>query len=296
MKDRMRLLPVMQRGEQRITIHLPRRRSHMDRIRSVPGRRWSRTMGCWHLPMSREALAALQQKFPYKDIPPFDLRCTGLASQKPAKADISLSTLYQYINAVTFYYEQVLDRPRKVYAVKRPRKQQALPVLLSTGDLRQIFAQLKNKKHRLMVLLAYSAGLRLSEAVLALLGDYLAAYRPGSWLFEGQQAEEPYAARPLQALFRRARQRVGVNKRATFHSLRHAYATHLSESGTDVRLIQELLGHANSNTTLRYTHVSQCSLNAVRSPLDRLMEEVPPQGEKGDKKRESACIKELPAS
>jgi len=214
---------------------------------------------------------------------------------------------------VKFYYEHVLGRPRKVYAVKRPRKQQSLPVVLSKGSLRQIFAQIKNKKHRLMVLLAYSAGLRLSEvcylapedidqqrrqihircgkgrrdrvvplseAVLALLGDYLEEYRPGSWLFEGQQAGEPYAARSLQAIFRRAKQRAGVDKRATFHSLRHSYATHLLESGTDVRLIQELLGHADINTTLRYTHVSQRSLTAVRSPLDSLLEE----GEKGDKK------------
>ena len=98
----------MHRGEQRIAIHLPRQRSHIDRMRSVPGRRWSRTMGCWHLPMSRDALAALQEKFPYKDIPPFDLLCTGLASEKPAKADIPDSTAAAGSQAE---HKAVIERP-----------------------------------------------------------------------------------------------------------------------------------------------------------------------------------------
>ena len=102
--------------------------------------------------------------------------------------------------------------------------------------------------------------------------EYIQKYKPKDWLFEGQQGGEPYSPRSLQTVFRRAREKAGINKKATFHTLRHSYATHLLETGTDVRLIQELLGHSDIKTTLLYTHVSKRTLMSVRSPLDSLFE------------------------
>lgn len=235
-----------------------------------------------------------------------------------AKEDISLSTLNQYINAVKFYYERVLNRPRKVYAVNRPRKQDRLPKVLSKGEVKRIFKQLHNLKHRLMVYFAYSSGLRLSEVcylkpedvdldrlqvfinnskggkdrvvhlgeeMICLFAEYIQKYKPKEWLFEGQQGGEPYSPRSLQAVFRRAKEKAGIDKQATFHTLRHSYATHLLETGTDVRLIQELLGHSDIKTTLLYTHVSKRSLMSVRSPLDSLFdgdEEVEKSNKSGE--------------
>lgn len=220
-----------------------------------------------------------------------------------AKSDIALSTLNQHINAIKFYYEKVLNQPRTVYELKRPRKNNRLPSVLSAGELRRLFATIENKKHQTMVYMAYSAGLRVSEvcqlqtrdidlerltihvvnskgskdrmvplspALVALLQAYLLEYQPTIWLFEGQLPGEPYSVRSLQSIFRRAKEKAEVRKGVTFHSLRHSYATHLLESGTDVRLIQELLGHSDIKTTLKYTHVSQRTLQKVRSPFDDL--------------------------
>lgn len=220
-----------------------------------------------------------------------------------AKSNIALSTLNQHINAIKFYYEKVLNQPRTVYELKRPRKNNRLPSVLSAGELRRLFAVIENKKHQTMVYIAYSAGLRVSEVcqlqtrdidlermtihivnskgskdrmvplspvLVGLLQAYLLEYQPTTWLFAGQLPGEPYSVRSLQTIFRRAKEKAGVRKGVTFHSLRHSYATHLLESGTDVRLIQELLGHSDIKTTLKYTHVSQQTLQKVRSPFDDL--------------------------
>jgi len=109
----------------------------------------------------------------------------------------------------------------------------------------------------------------LSETVLLALRDYVKADKPKQWLFEGQ-FDEQYSERSLQTIFREARQRAGIKKEVTFHSLRHSFATHLLEAGTDLKLIQELLGHANISTTTRYTHVSTKNISNVVSPIDRL--------------------------
>jgi len=233
-----------------------------------------------------------------------------------AQLDISASTLNQHINAVKFYFEKVLGQPRRVYRVQRPTKPNQLPIVLSGGEVKRLFKTVKNKKHQLILYLAYSAGLRKSEVInlevrdldwdrsvihirhakggkdrfvqrssvlVQHLQEYLAQYRPRRWLFEGQLEGEPYSGTSIQAIFRRARAAAGLNKKATFHSLRHSYATHLLEAGTDIRIIQELLGHADIKTTLRYTHVSTTFLQQVQSPLDRLFADEP-DGGKCDKK------------
>ncbi len=159
-----------------------------------------------------------------------------------------------------------------------------------------------NLKHKVMLLLGYAAGLRVSEVVGLRLKDidsermvinikagknkkdrcvmlsavlldnlrlYYKAYRPTVWLFEGQH-HDCYSTRSLQKIFQVAKQKAGIRKDVSFHSLRHSFATHLHEAGTDIRIIQELLGHSSSKTTERYTHVSNVVVQRVKSPLDNL--------------------------
>ena len=110
----------------------------------------------------------------------------------------------------------------------------------------------------------------LSQGILELLRKYYVAYHPKDWLFEGQYAGEPYSTRSLQQIFHRAKNEAKILQDVTFHSLRHSYATHLHEAGTDIKLIQELLGHNDLKTTLRYTHVSKRTIENIKSPFDAL--------------------------
>ena len=119
----------------------------------------------------------------------------------------------------------------------------------------------KGKKDRMVV---------LSEGILDLLRKYYTSYQPKYWLFEGQDNEESYSTRSLQMVFHRAKREAKIIQDVTFHSLRHSYATHLHERGTDIRLIQELLGHNDIRTTLRYTHVSTRTTEYIISPFDNL--------------------------
>jgi site-specific recombinase XerD len=163
---------------------------------------------------------------------------------------------------------------------------------------------IENLKHRALLMLAYSAGLRVSEAVavklenldtdrmqvhiqrgkgkkdrmvplsavaLQTMQKYLAQYRPAFWLFEGQFKDTHLSNRTAQILFRNTFQKLGIPEHTGFHSLRHSYATHLLENGTDISIIQKLLGHNDIKTTLRYTHMSQKTINKIESPLDKIM-------------------------
>lgn len=221
------------------------------------------------------------------------------------------SSINQLINAIKYYYEKVLGRPRMKFDWARPRKRTRLPEVMSRGEVRQLLAQVKNHKHLCLLMTTYATGLRASEVTRLRLSDlspergtlrvvrgkgnrdrtvmlspelwriistYIEAYQPLEWLFEGRTPGEPYAVRSLQSIVQQARQKAGLRKTISTHTLRHSFATHLLESGTDVRLIQELLGHANIETTLRYTHVSARQLSKVVSPLDDLLEDL--RGEK----------------
>ncbi len=216
---------------------------------------------------------------------------------------LSEHTLHSRINAVKFYFEKVLGREKFFLDIPRPKKPFQLPNVLAISQVELLFSKLENLKHKTMLFLAYSAGLRVSEVVslrvkdihsarmvinikgakgkkdrmvilsqgiLELLRKYYVAYRPKSWLFEGQYSEEPYSTRSLQMVFHRAKREAKIIQDVTFHSLRHSYATHLHERGTDIRLIQELLGHNDIRTTLRYTHVSTRRVENVISPFDNL--------------------------
>ncbi len=221
--------------------------------------------------------------------------------------EVADSSINQVINAIKYYYEKVLGRPKMKFDWARPRKRTRLPEVMSKGEVRQLFSQVQNPKHLALLMTTYATGLRASEVtrlrisdlspergtirvirgkgnrdrtvmlspeLWSILSTYMEKYEPKEWLFEGRDPSEPYAVRSLQSIVQKARKKAGLRKTISTHTLRHSFATHLLESGTDVRLIQELLGHANIETTLRYTHVSARQLSKVVSPLDDLMADL----------------------
>lgn len=215
---------------------------------------------------------------------------------------ISDNQLHSRINAIKFYFEQVLKMDRFYAEIPRPKKPSIVPKALSHQDVKKLFRVVSNSKHLLMLKLCYGMGLRVSEvvnlkitdidsgrmqvlieaakgkkdryvnlphAILEALRTYYKAYRPKKYLFEGQYGDR-YATRSVQAVFKAALIKAKINKAIGIHGLRHSYATHLLEFGTDISFIQKLMGHNDLKTTLRYTHVSQATIGNIISPLDRL--------------------------
>jgi site-specific recombinase XerD len=218
---------------------------------------------------------------------------------------LSEHTIHSRINALKFYYEQVLHREKFFWEIPRPKKHLQLPKVLGEDELSRLFNALGNKKHKAMLFTAYSAGLRVSEVaaleikhidsnrmqifiekakgkkdryvalspvLLDILRDYIKNYlpRPKKYLFESEQTGTAYPTRTIQQIFWLAKQKAGIVKEVGIHSLRHSFATHLLEKGTDIRYIKELLGHFNIKTTERYLHVSKKNLVNIISPLDDL--------------------------
>jgi integrase/recombinase XerD len=218
---------------------------------------------------------------------------------------LSENTLHSRINALKFYYEQVLKREKLFWEIPRPKKPMILPKLLNETELRKLFNALVNKKHKAMLFTAYSAGLRVSEIVnlkiadidskrmqifvqrakgkkdryvnlSVVLLDILRKYlqeckpRPQVFLFESEQTLTAYPTRTVQQIFSNAKQKAGIAKAVGVHSLRHSFATHLLEKGTDIKYIKDLLGHFNIKTTERYLHVSKKQLVNIVSPFDDL--------------------------
>jgi integrase/recombinase XerD len=216
---------------------------------------------------------------------------------------VSLSTQNLAINSIKFYLEHVKKGGRKIYYTERPRKEIKLPTVLSEEEVKNLFEATNNVKHKAIVFLLYSAGLRMSELlglawtdidatrgvihvregkgkkdritllstiVNAHLERYRALYNPKHWVFEGSEGK-PYSARSVNNIIKKSARQAKITKNISAHTLRHSFATHLLESGTDLRYIQSLLGHESSLTTERYTHVTKRGFEKLKSPLDNLM-------------------------
>jgi len=216
---------------------------------------------------------------------------------------ISRSYQNQVVSVLRFYCESVLGQPRLALQIPRPRKEQRLPAVLSPGEVARMLRKARNPKHRALLMLLYSAGLRVSEVVrltppdldldrglvrvrqgkggkdrytllaqraVEAVGIYRDAYPTDRWLFPGDRAGRHLTTRSVQRVVKNAAAAAGIEKHVTAHTLRHSFATHLLENGTNLRIIQELLGHQSARTTQIYTHVAQSTIESVRSPLDNL--------------------------
>jgi len=249
--------------------------------------------------------AAKQLFLHFSDKHPNDIRTEDIEAFQhhlAAERKVSNSTLNQAVNAIRYYYMNVVGDAKRVTFIERPRKETKLPMVLSKAEVAAVLKAPTNLKHQAMLALAYSGGLRISE-VLALrpedllhdrgliriraakgnkdrttllgrstadlLKRYVAHAQPRALLFEGQGGGA-YSARSLQKVLEAALEKAGINKPATMHTLRHSFATHLLEQGTDLRYIQTLLGHASSKTTEIYTHVSTRYLQGIVNPMDNL--------------------------
>jgi len=216
--------------------------------------------------------------------------------------DYSAATLNQALSAIKFFYSRVL--PKDIIREQhRPRQDKHLPVVLSKDEIKRIFMTENNFKHRLILMMVYASGLRVgevvslkrqdidihrktitirsgkgrkdrctivSETVINALKDYYSGYNIDNWLFSGADPNKHLATRSAQYIFEHALKKAKIDKNATIHSLRHSFATHLLEGGTDIRYIQELLGHSSLRTTERYTHVAKRKVLSITSPLDTI--------------------------
>ena len=219
------------------------------------------------------------------------------------KEKVSASTQNQYINAIKFYYEKVLKQPKVDITIERPRKQNRLPKIISEQEVLQLLRVTQNLKHKAITSLLYAAGLRISELIhlkesnldfinhtilieqskgfkdrVSILGEatalvlkkYLKIYQPKNYLFEGQFGGM-YSPRSINKFLKHNAKKAGISVNISAHMLRHSFATHLLDNGTDIRFIQELLGHNSTKTTQRYTHVSKRKLKRIESPIDRIL-------------------------
>jgi len=220
------------------------------------------------------------------------------------KEGLSHSYVNQAISSIKFLCNDVLNQNTIINAIPRPKKVKKLPVVLNFHEVTKILDALKNEKHKAILFLIYSAGLRVGEVVklkakdidnermlihvvqgkgkkdrytvlsqitLKQLRKYYSLYKPEEWLFPGQNDKGHITERTVEKIFKNACDIVNIKKEVSVHSLRHSFATHLLEGGVDLRYIQELLGHASSKTTEIYTHVTQKSLTNIKSPLDNIM-------------------------
>jgi site-specific recombinase XerD len=223
---------------------------------------------------------------------------------------VSWSVYNQARCALQFLYRVTLGQGWVVAEVACPKVPKRLPVVLSTDEMARFLDALRNPKHRALLMTAYAAGLRLSEVarlrvedidsarmvihirqakghkdrdvmlsprLLAILRGYWKEKRPGPFLFPGRKPGQPVVPRTVQMVCKRALAASGLSKRVNMHTLRHSFATHLLESGTDLRTIQVLLGHRSFSTTARYIHVATAALKSTRSPFDDLA--PPPNSE-----------------
>jgi integrase/recombinase XerD len=219
------------------------------------------------------------------------------------KNKLSASFQNQVVNAIKLFFRTERNTTIDLNVIHRPKRSHVLPNVLSKEEIKKILEAHSNFKHKVMLSLIYACGLRRSELLnlmpkhidgnrgliiikqakgrkdriapisgkmITMLREYYKAYKPGIWLFEGQKEGEQYTAESLQSVLKQALKKVNITKPVSLHWLRHSYATHLLESGTDLRYIQELLGHKSSRTTEIYTHVSTKSIQNIKSPFEDL--------------------------
>lgn len=216
----------------------------------------------------------------------------------------SKSFVDQAVSVIKLLYKEILPKPDVITNIPRPKKDNKLPSVLSQSEVLQILQATKNEKHKTILFLIYSAGLRVGEVVRLKLEDiesarmlvrvnkgkgskdrytllshtaleqlrkYYKLYKPEGWLFAGSKVGDHITERTVQRIFENSCTKAKLSKNVSVHTLRHSFATHLLESGVDLRYIQELLGHASSKTTEIYTHVTQKNISEILSPLDKLV-------------------------
>lgn len=215
----------------------------------------------------------------------------------------SVSAVNQTISALKILFQDVLGMQWEDIKIKRPRKEKKLPVILSRQEVDAVISQIRNPKHKAMLAVVYSAGLRRQELVnlkvsdidsarmfirinqgkgkkdretllaqntLKLLRQYYILYKPSGLLFEGRPVGTPISFTSVSNILKKSLNKAGINKKATIHSLRHSFATHLLEQGTNIKIIQRLLGHHSIRTTMVYLQLAQIDPKAVSSPFDNL--------------------------
>jgi len=209
-----------------------------------------------------------------------------------------------YVNALKFLYNITLKRPEVVQGISHPKRPKTLPVILSPQEVLRIFAAIRSVKHRAIIATAYAAGLRISEvcglritdidsqrkrihvragkgkkdryvmlgeSLLTLLRQYYQKVRPkGEYLFPGYNPQRPLCTTAVSQVLRKVVRQTGLTKKVSMHTLRHCFATHLLEAGTDIRILQVLLGHSSIRTTQRYTHITDRLVQKLVSPLDMI--------------------------
>ena len=343
-------------GDGRLRVVFPYSAERVDKIKSVPGKRWHPEEKAWSVPAQQgmverlrilfhreeieidpriadataaleAALAKLNEQLLLESYSPRTreaykghclryLRYIGKEPLSVEPSDIRRYLLYlvdeakvsrsyydQAISAVRFLYQKVLREPRLIEETARPRKERKLPAVLSREAVRRLLASVGNAKHMAVLMLVYSAGLRVSEVVnlrpddldeerglirvrggkgrkdrytvlsnvaMQAVKAYQASYPTERWLFPGAEPVRHLTARTVEKVLETARLKAEIPQHFSVHALRHSFATHLLEAGTDLRYIQELLGHSSSKTTEIYTHVSRKVIGKIVSPLDTL--------------------------
>jgi len=227
---------------------------------------------------------------------------SGYIHEIVTENNYSRSFQNQMINAIKLYYRVLFGRLSEDLGAPRPKKERKLPIVLSSEEVNSVINVISNKKQRTIIMFIYATGIRLSEAIHIKLTDididrklifirggkgkkdrivplseklyhnlrwYISIYKPEGYLFEGIHGSH-YSARSVQQILKRALIKAGIKKNASVHSLRHSCATHMLEGGTDLRLVQEILGHKSIKTTEIYTHISTRNILNIKSPLDNL--------------------------
>jgi integrase/recombinase XerD len=213
----------------------------------------------------------------------------------------SQSVLVQTYSALKFFFEKTLQKQWNAFRIPRCKQRRKLPGVLAREEVELILSATKNLKHRAILMTIYSAGLRIGEATrlkvsdidsrrmmirvnegkglkdrYSLLGErnlemlrrYWKAYRPQGWLFPGRSASGPVSTSAIQRVFKTSLEKAGIKKKASVHTLRHSFATHLLDSGTDLYYIQRLLGHKSAGTTSVYLHITGKDIGKIKSPID----------------------------